>query len=456
MRMSPGLVTLLLILSFLIGGMFMFEYYGYIMYAIIGVVLYIFIKCVGRHIVLLFMIPLLIVSLALVGPFFVLDFYNLDNLNPLNIHPFIFSWLIAFGLKFGEDFLNGKVVLDKIVVFSLIVFVAFFGVTIYLKGVSGISLFIHNYLGPITLFLFFYFEKNTILPKVNRVVAVTIGFSVLIGLFGILEYIMQANFLEDVYKQANVAWYDATSVEGYRIKTIIGHPLLNALYFLFAMILVQLRVRGLKLKYGLMLLFMVDILLTGSRSIFIFSFLIIMYNADTFRGGWIKIKQNMIRFALIGAVFLVTFLTSLGSTFLNRISEASSSTEARLILWDYFIHRMFSLQMMGLGGATENVVILADNNNPIILENPWIILFIDVGYFIVPYIMLLWFMLKNTTNKYLLLVFILAISGFNSFGVKSNVNYYLFILFAYGYILMQHKRAQDDTAKQQSHTEVLG
>jgi hypothetical protein len=334
------------------------------------------------------------------------------------------------------------------------VLTSFFGITLFLKGTEGIALAIHNYLGPITLFLFFYFEKKNILPKVNQIILITIWFSVALGLFGIIEYLMQANPLEGLYREGNIAWYDASSREGYRIKTIIGHPLSNALYFLFAMMLVQLRVKGLKFKYGLMLLFMIDILLTGSRSMFAFAFLVILYNADSFKGDWMKVRQNLIRVVLIGAVLIVTFTTSLGSTFLSRVGGASSSTEARLILWSYFLDHMTSLQVLGLGGATASVTILGSDGNPIILENPWVILFIDVGYLMVFYILLLFFIVRKVSNKYLVLVFILATSGFNSFGVKSNVNYYLFYLLIYGYLLMQDKRAQADQEKNSNRIEV--
>lgn len=102
-----------------------------------------------------------------------------------------------------------------------------------------------------------------------------------------------------------------------------------------------------------------------------------------------KIKQYFITLCIIGVTCLVTLSTSLGSTLMSRVGSASDSTEARFMLIDYFIKHLSSFQIMGLGGASENIKIIGRYNTPIILENPWIILFFDVGYFILIYILLL-------------------------------------------------------------------
>ena len=82
---------------------------------------------------------------------------------------------------------------------------------------------------------------------------------------------------------------------------------------------------------------------------------------------------------------------------------------------------------MGLGGASENIKIIGRYNTPIILENPWIILFFDVGYFILIYILLLILILCRIEYKVLAITLIFAISGYNSFGVK--IMPIIFILF---------------------------
>ncbi|PFZ34343.1 hypothetical protein [Bacillus wiedmannii] len=423
--------------SFLLGT----NYYAYIIYLLLGFIFYLLTKFLGWEISFLFIIPILSISLVLTGDFFLLDFYNNNGLNPLKIHPFLLAWLVVFFLFFIENFLAKRIIFDKIFLFCILVLFIFFGVTFITKGIGGMSLAIHNYLGPISFFLFFYCKQQINMKKVNKAIDVMIGCSVLIGFLGVLEYVTKTNIFQQFYSANNVTWLESTYREGYRIKTIIGHPLDNALFFLFSMIIVQMRVKDNRIKYTLLLLFVIDILLTGSRSIFVISFLVLVYNEQSLKDGLKKIKQYFITLCIIGVTFLVTLSTSLGSTLMSRVGSADDSTEARVMLIDYFIKHLSSFQIMGLGGATENIIIIGRYNTPIFLENPWIILFFDVGYFILIYILLLILILCRIEYKALAIILILALSGYNSFGVKNNANYFLFYLLTYGYILAREKKS---------------
>ncbi|MDG4658488.1 hypothetical protein P6P90_16445 [Ectobacillus antri] len=430
-------LVLPLICIILFAFLLMTNYYIYYVYVLFGLILYLLTKFLGMEIIFLFFIPIFMVSLSLTGSFFLLDFYNNDGLNPLKIHPFVITWLIVFFLCLIEDLLKKRIIFDKISMLCLIVILTFFSVTFFIKGMSGISLAVHNYLGPISFFLLFYYKKNSNfnLNKINRAIGITLIFSVLIGLLGILEYITASNIFQGFYEVNHPTWLESISRDGYRIKTIIGHPLDNAIFFLFSMIIVQMKINNTKLKYALLLLFIVDILLTGSRSVFLVAFMVILYNERIFKVGWKTAKHYIITIVIIAIAVLVTFNTPLGSTFLNRVGSADDSTEARFLLIDYFVNHLFSFQMMGLGGASENIRIIGKFNTPIILENPWIILFFDVGYLILLYILLLILILRKIEYKLLVIIFIFALSGYNSFGVKNNANYFLFYLLTYGYIL---------------------
>ncbi|WP_242216861.1 hypothetical protein [Bacillus cereus group sp. BfR-BA-01380] len=445
MKISLKLVTINLVLpliciiafSFLLGT----NYYVYFIYVLLGFLFYLLTKFLGWEVSFLFIIPVLIIALVLTGNFFFLDFYNNNGLNPLKIHPFVLSWLTVFFLYFMENLIKGRIIFDKISILCVLVLSIFFGVTFYIKGTSGMSLAIHNYLGPISFFLFFYCNRKINLKKVNKAVEIMICFSVLIGLLGICEYLTGVNIFQNLYNENHPAWLYSTIRDGYRIKTIIGHPLDNAIFFLFSMIIVQMKIENTKLKYAFLLLFIIDILLTGSRSIFVIAFMVLLYNKQVFKGGWKNAKQYLITISVIGIAVFLTFNTSLGSTFINRVGGASDSTQVRFMLIDYFIKHLSSFQIMGLGGASENIKIIGQFNTPIILENPWIILFFDVGYFILLYILLLIFILCRIEYKILVIIFIFALSGYNSFGVKNNANYFLFYLLTYGYILAREKKS---------------
>ncbi|MFC9417763.1 hypothetical protein ACIG6B_14975 [Bacillus mobilis] len=423
--------------SFLLGT----NYYAYFIYLLLGAIFYLLTKFLGWEISFLFIIPVLSVALVLTGDFFLLDFYNNNELNPLKIHPFVLAWLVVFFLYFIENLLTKKLIFDKVFLLSILVLCSFFGVTFLVKGMGGISLAIHNYLGPISFFLFFYCKKQVNMSRVNKSINIMIGCSVLIGLLGVFEYFTEMNIFQQLYSANNTTWLESTYREGYRIKTIIGHPLDNAIFFLFSMIIVQMRIKNNKVKYTLLLLFIIDILLTGSRSIFVISFLVLLYNEQSFKNGLKKVKQYFITLCIIGVTFLVTLSTSLGSTLMSRVGSADDSTEARFMLIDYFIKHLSSFQIMGLGGASENIKIIGRYNTPIILENPWIILFFDVGYFILVYILLLVLILCRIEYKALAIILIFALSGYNSFGVKNNANYFLFYLLTYGYILAKEKKS---------------
>ncbi|PGN77018.1 hypothetical protein [Bacillus cereus] len=423
--------------SFLLGT----NYYAYFIYLLLGCNFYLLTKFLGWEISFLFIIPILSITLVLTGDFFLLDFYNNNELNPLKIHPFVLAWLVVFVLFFIENLLTKKIIFDKVFLLCILVLVLFFGVTFITKGIGGMSLAIHNYLGPISFFLFFYCKRQINTKKVNKAIDVMIWCSVLIGLLGVFEYFTKTNVFQNLYSANNATWLDSTYREGYRIKTIIGHPLDNAVFFLFSMIIVQMRVKDNRTKYTLLLLFIIDILLTGSRSIFAIAFLVLIYNEQGLKNSLNKIKQYFITLCIIGVTCLVTLSTSLGSTLMSRVGSASDSTEARFMLIDYFIKHLSSFQIMGLGGASENIKIIGRYNTPIILENPWIILFFDVGYFILIYILLLILILCRIEYKVLAITLIFAISGYNSFGVKNNANYFLFYLLTYGYILTREKKS---------------
>ena len=141
---------------------------------------------------------------------------------------------------------------------------------------------------------------------------------VIIGVSGLIEYIYQTNPLQSIYDNETPTWIEGTYHEGYRIKTIIGHPLDNALVFLFSMMLVQANVKNLYMRYPLLILFMMDILVTGSRSIFILSFLILIYNDSIKENGWAFIKRYLLFLTPVIILIIGLVFSPLGQTFLNR------------------------------------------------------------------------------------------------------------------------------------------
>ncbi|BBH22989.1 hypothetical protein Back11_43340 [Paenibacillus baekrokdamisoli] len=435
--------VLIFLTPLLIGFLFAFllktHFYVYIVYILLGIVYYLLVKRFGKEISFVFLIPTVTIALVLVGQIFLLDFYDHNGLNPIKIHPLVFSLLIMIYLTFIEDLIKKRLVWDKVTIVTLIILGLFFSITFLHRGLSGISNFNHNYLAPMSFFYFIYTQKSYNRKKLNLYTNVILIVLVIIGVSGLIEYIYQTNPLQSIYDNETPTWIEGTYHEGYRIKTIIGHPLDNALVFLFSMIMVQVNVKNLYLKYPLLILFMLDILVSGSRSIFVLSFLVLIYNDSIKENGWGFIKKYLLFLTPVILLIVGLIFSPLGQTFLNRVNGADSSTEARYMILNYFFHHLFSFQFLGLGGATEEIVLYNSSHESVYLENPWIILFFEVGYFVFLFIYYLYLVIKKIEYKYFVIVLLIALSAMNSFGVKTIDIYSLFYLLAYFYALKVSK-----------------
>ncbi|WP_192896625.1 hypothetical protein [Cohnella sp. AR92] len=427
----------------LIGALFAYllstHFYVYLVYLLLGVFYYLLVRRFGREMSFLFLIPIVTVALVLVGQIFLLDFYDHNGLNPIKIHPLVLSLLVLVYLTLLEDVLRGKFVWDRVAKLTVAIFVVFLGITLWKRGLSGVSYFNQNYLGPLSFFYFIYSQKKYDLHKLRLFTNVLIVVMVLMGIWGVVEYINQATPLQTIYDTETPTWIEGSYHEGYRIKTSIGHPLDNAIMFLFAMILVQTNIRNAYLKYGILLLFMVDLLASGSRSIFLLSFFVLLYNNSIKETGWAFFKKYL--YFLVPAVLLVLgmLFSPLGQTIINRFNNAGESTQARFLFINYFLHHLFSFQMLGLGGATSTIALYNSRYEKVYLENPWIILFFEVSYFILLFLAYLYVVIRRVDFKYFVIIMLIALSAMNSFGVKTIDIYALFYLLAY---FFAHRQAR--------------
>jgi hypothetical protein len=187
---------------------------------------------------------------------------------------------------------------------------------------------------------------------------------------------------------------------------------------------------------------MTDILMTGSRSIFAISFLVLFYNKQFIEKKIFNSKTVFIPVLIGLAAYIIVFFTPLGNTLIVRFDTQEDSIQARMILLDYFMNNIKTFELGGLGAATESRFLVNERNEPIILENPWIILFLEVSYIALFYLVFLAFVVLKGKYQYLFALFILVLTVFNSFGVKSNFNYMLFFLLAYAYQLKYSQQSQ--------------
>jgi hypothetical protein len=432
-QMRSSLLIFVFLILFLLS--FLCNIEGYYLFVVLGIILYYISESIGKEIY--FIIPIIIISIAaeLVGSLFLVDYFNFNGLNPLKIHPFTITWLTIYfieilrklyNIELNSIYSNKKIKVDKIKMLGYLLIVVFGIVTLIFRGLNGMPILFECYLGPITFFLYM---KDVKLEhkKVKHIFYILLFYGVFLSLIGNIEYCCMDNPIDFIYSKAN--WITDDRGEGYRIKTLLGNPLVNASFFLFLTIVTQIYINNI-FKYFLMILFLISIVMTGSRSFMIFGFISIIYNENIFRT--FKNKQYNYIYASIITIICICFFivcTPIGRTIITRFYLASNSVEARLIVIKYFINNITNFNLHGLGSAATELILYNNIHQPIIIEIPWVILFYEVGHFVWLYVLFLGvIVVKLVRYKYFVIIFILSISTFISFGIKMPINYLLYLL----------------------------
>lgn len=416
-------------------------FYVYCFYMIIGAFFYILSKSFGREIYFLLLAPILFISVNLLGSFLILDYFDSNGTNPLKLHPVTICWLVIFTLEMLETILSRGLKPDYRIMAGASVIILFLFFTYLKRGTNGIPLAIENYLSPISFYIFTVVRGGFDIARLKRFMKFIIVIGVIAGLFGMFEYIMQSNFLNTIYFNTST-WYESTFENGYRIKTFIGHPLNNAMLFLFMMILTSIVEKKLFRKNILLLFFLIAIVLTGSRSFAAVGVLVIVFDSGqrfVENKSW---REYAVRFLLTGSCALVIFFTPLGSTLTTRLVSEDISTQPRLVLADYFVKNLAGLSIQGLGASTDNMHLYTEKGQRIILENPWIILFFDMSWLALIYLFFLVSAIKEIDYKLSVLFLVLGLSASNSFGVRSTANYFLYFLISYCYAAHVNKHKE--------------
>ncbi|WP_214835580.1 O-antigen ligase family protein [Exiguobacterium sp. s36] len=401
----------------------------------IGIVLFLVSEIRGKHILYLSVIPIMYISLLLTDDLYLMDFYGENTQNILGIHPFAISLIVIIFLETLKWLLHTKKrnILIPLLTISMVFIVII--LSLLSGNGGGFSLLLHNYVLPFgTFFVLFVIKDQIEVTKIKSILNIYIIISVLIVVYAICEYLFKSNVFEVGFKNSGALWFDSVSREGYRVKTIIGHPLDNAAVFIFTMIVIHMNIRKETYKYILLLIMLIGIFLTGSRAALLIAILVMIYNEKSSNIIDVKkIKSLGVSFFSLMIATVVLFTTSFGNTLLNRIGFEDNSSQARLILVDYFFKNLGHVSLNGLGYATENIKIKYDAYNTIILENPWIILYFDLSYFMFIYLIFLLYLIYKSRYSFLLILFVIYLSSYNSFGVKNNMNFVLYLLLAFGY-----------------------
>jgi hypothetical protein len=386
---------------------------------------------------------------------------SLDSSGIVKNHPITYIMIPGILVYF---WLQGKQLKGKIRAIPglriAIAFMVLFSVgsileTLALRGASGLPTAFENYVGPFLLFLFlilYYFDDEA---GYLRVMRAFVCFILTAALYGIFEYVHGSNFFfKNLY--ADLYWFQSFEGDSYRISTFLGHPLVNASYFLVALLLVPALFKS-RLRYLAMLIFIAGIMVTGSRASFVIGIaavcLFYVLKKDTYIGQLSRFGAIM---GLLIVVLVLLFTTPLGQTIVDRFTTAEGSTLVRFISLGYLADSLMNPSLLGNGfGGSGDLSASVFHTTDYGFENPWLLIILDLGIVLALVYLVIVFYVHLRTIRYgnirkdaisrlyfvSLLSCQLTFFMFNSFGTRSTLNY-LFWFVAAGVFVHNHDRGE--------------
>jgi hypothetical protein len=217
---------------------------------------------------------------------------------------------------------------------------------------------------------------------IDALVWVGIGLAV----FAVLEYLLHRNpVLGHLYREAPFPIEQRWST--YRVTTLLGHPLNNALFF--AAVAAAGFARYLETRRTVyvagFLLALVALLLTGSRgALYLTPVVLVLVVAFEVRAGALTM-QRLGRLALIAGLALAALFALYSQTVGLRAdsTEAQASTDVRYRALDESLHIAGDNDYLGTGPGTSNSAKEEDILNPgdvdIAIENSYLQLLVSIG-----------------------------------------------------------------------------
>lgn len=364
-------------------------------------------------------------------------FYGFASFGFIRLHPasiVIFAGSVC-NIMYRKEALARRMKEIKLLPVISLVFAAFaasiFMQTFLLKGFKGIPQCLENYLIPFSFFLYLLTLRS---DEVIFMLKAYLGVILALALYGITEYFFAYNILYDrVYAVSSPHWYDGLFTGGYRITTTIGHPLTNAVYFLFA---VPLALSIVKKPFNFLATALLcgAIFATGSRVASILSVCVVV--AYYTHPGLNPFKQ--LRTLSAGAIVLITtylalFRWHIGNTLIYRFIEGMGSSFIRMRSFG----RMGDLSLKnlwlgnGMGFNFESSVDFFGYKTG--YENPWLMLIVDVGFITALLYAAIILTVIFSRIKYLksdglkkagylsFITILIMLSSYNSFGVRDTI-----------------------------------
>lgn len=404
-------------------------FYMYYFFIVLACLVFLLARRFGIELYILLGVLPIFISPFIQGIWFHMSVSNEQGTNPLKISVTALIWLVVFCLELAWDYCHHNIRVNRILVLGLLVILCFMAVTFLKRGGSGMSMMIENYISPITFVVFFSTHRAELRPQlIRRVALLYLTFIFLCLFLSVVEYLLQYNPMDYIYERYESIVFNPD--EGYRIRCLLGAPLSMSRMFLKGTILAA-TLFDRKTGFFLGLILSAGIMMTGSRAGLIFVIFVLLYSDG------IKFDRSLFRKLGVPLILLIvggTLILSspIGQTILHRFTSDSGSADARVRLIEYFFDNAGSFNFYGLGGFEDSVQIFNAQNQTILMEIPWIMLYFDVGpVLFAMYLLFMYWNMKSCHHKYFYILLFLSVSSYNSFGVKgtSNFTLHLFTLF---------------------------
>lgn len=429
--------------------------YMYVFYILVGLFCYCLSKYLGKEIYILVLIPRLLLSANLTYDLFNLHPGGADMQNPFKIHPFTLVWIAIFVCELIEMLYTEDIKLDYIVILGVVMVAVFSALTLVQRGGKGVSLLLENYVGPVTFFLLFYIKRDIDIQRLKRCMNILCACIFLLALFGIIENINRQNPFSSLFLTGE--FYTRQTDERYRVLGTVGH-IIFPIFMLVACFLVRSAVKKLWIRLPIYTILLFCSMLSQTRSIMV---ILVIYVLLTEMIPFIKRYKGNMKTLVIGlaaagtalsTVAVGILLSPVGQRLMARFESDSGSANARIIHLEYFFDNMFSMPLLGIGAFADSIVLLDENNNPVIAEVPWITLYFEVGIFLLLLLAFLFFIIKVGKLKLEMLVLLVAYTPYTTLTGKTQCFFLLYILAIYSIWL---KRAETPTPMRVSGHDVV-
>lgn len=336
------------------------------------------------------------------------NFYiNKSNQSLSKIMFYIVISITFFNIVIRETIFGNSMISEYNIIYIILSIILFYKLAVYkkLKIIWFIILFVFwsisigfnsnfDLISKIRVIFFLLFplylciENFFEIKYINKFLVIYNKIIIIILLFGLIDFFMHGNLMNysvsilNKYPLKNLM-YQERSWEVYRYYSFIGHPLTNATYFLFYLIINF--SYGIKEKFItnpilIIIIGLLGLLISGSKTAILIGlvFIILMYGM----GGRRKIINSFLILLIILILLNTTFFKDILLTRFKTAIDSGDITTGRSLLIDFLKSSSYveKPKILALGLGVSRKVAVSLGGNILNFEYPLIMFLYDFGY----------------------------------------------------------------------------